>query len=117
MAVLVVDDDPAVRLSCGLIFKRAGFFVMDACCADQALEIWSEAPRAFDVLVTDFDMPGLTGIELAQMLCEKKPGLGVVLISGLMDEQTPLPPRVHFLRKPFSTDALVNAVKQSVAWN
>jgi len=114
ITVLLVDDDPGIRLSCGMILKRAGFLVVDAACADQALSIWDRAPRPFDVLVTDYNMPGRNGVELAELLFARKPDLGVVLISGMCSEELTLPYGISFLQKPFSPMNLVESIRVSL---
>jgi two-component system cell cycle sensor histidine kinase/response regulator CckA len=84
-----------------LILKKAGYSVVDASCADQAQVAWGQV--AFDILVTDYDMPGRNGVELAELLRSQKPDLNVVLISGLSLEGVMLPCGVRFLQKPFTT--------------
>lgn len=113
-SVLLVDDDPGIRLSCGMVLKRAGFLVVDASSADQALLLWDQAPHPFDVLVTDYNMPGRNGVELAELLCARKPELGVVLISGMCAEELNLPYGLSFLQKPFHPVDLVDSIRLSL---
>jgi len=78
--VLVVDDEHLVADTLGIIFKRAGFCTLTAYDAAGALEI--AAAIAPDILVSDVDMPGMNGVELAMTLLERLPECRVLLFSG-----------------------------------
>jgi CheY-like chemotaxis protein len=97
-----------------MVLKRAGFVVVDAASADQALSVWAQAPRPFDVLVTDYNMPGRNGVELAELLHARKPDLGVVLISGMSSEDLDLPFGISFLQKPFHPSELLESIRLSI---
>jgi CheY-like chemotaxis protein len=81
---LVVDDDPAIRsLTVRVLHSLPGggevIACADGCAAVKAL---AAAPEAYDLLVTDFDMPGLDGFELAALVRQLRPRLPILLISG-----------------------------------
>lgn len=78
--VLVVDDERLVADTLGIIFKRAGFCTLTAYDAAGALEI--AAAIAPDILVSDVDMPGMNGVELAMTLIKRLPECKVLLFSG-----------------------------------
>jgi DNA-binding NtrC family response regulator len=78
--VLVVDDEHLVADTLGVIFERAGFCTLTAYDAAGALEI--AAAIAPDILVSDVDMPGMNGVELAMTLLERLPECRVLLFSG-----------------------------------
>jgi DNA-binding NtrC family response regulator len=78
--VLVVDDEHLVADTLGIIFKRAGFCTLTAYDAQGALEI--AAAIAPDILVSDVDMPGMNGVDLAMTLLKLLPECRVLLFSG-----------------------------------
>jgi DNA-binding NtrC family response regulator len=78
--VLVVDDEHLVADTLAIIFKRAGFCTFKAYDAKGALEIANAI--APDILVSDIDMPGMNGVDLAMTLLEILPECRVLLFSG-----------------------------------
>jgi len=78
--VLVVDDEHLVADTLGIIFKRAGFCTLTAYDAQGALEIASAITP--DILVSDVDMPGMNGVDLAMTLLKLLPECRVLLFSG-----------------------------------
>jgi PAS domain S-box-containing protein len=80
--VLVVDDEPAICHAVGGSLQRIGYEVALANSARQGLEIFSAAPEAFDAVITDLNMPGMTGPDLAARLFEIRPGIPVFLATG-----------------------------------
>lgn len=82
--ILVVDDDPLITLSTVDMLEDLGHTVIEANSAQRALEIL-ETGQAVDLLITDHVMPGMSGIELAAAVHEKRPTLPVILASGYGD--------------------------------
>jgi PAS domain S-box-containing protein len=110
--VLLVEDEPAVRSAARRILARAGYEVIEAADGQEGLTV-AGAVGGLDAVVSDVRMPGGSGIDFARALRERRPGLGVVLMSGyseelLMDGE-PAWPHV-FLDKPFTADGLLEAV-------
>jgi CheY-like chemotaxis protein len=105
--VLVVDDEPVVRTYMLRALGEAGFEVVVAGEEGEALALLGtgEAPTA-RVVVSDWTMPGMSGVQLAGILAERWPWLPVLLVSG----QEPTGWAWPFLRKPFTPDQLVQAV-------
>jgi two-component system, cell cycle sensor histidine kinase and response regulator CckA len=82
-SVLVVEDEAAIRRITTSVLTRAGYHVVPATDAAEALRAWDQAPDGFDLLLTDVLMPGpLTGLDLARKLLGQCPGLKVILMSG-----------------------------------
>lgn len=79
-AVLVVDDERLVADTLSLIFQRAGFATHTAYSAAEALRLASV--NAPDILLSDVDMPGTSGVDLAMTLLERTPDCEVILFSG-----------------------------------
>ncbi|BAV34202.1 histidine kinase [Sulfuricaulis limicola] len=90
--VLVVDDEPAVGEFMGELLQSWGLEVVVKPNGADAEALFAENPQHFDLVVTDQTMPRMTGIELAQRLMARRPGLPVILYTGyterLTDEQT-----------------------------
>jgi PAS domain S-box-containing protein len=79
---LCVDDEPSVLRTLDQALRVAGYEVWIASNATQALDMVHQAEKPFDLLVTDYRMPGPTGIELAYEVNRLFPNLPVVLITG-----------------------------------
>jgi len=83
--VLYVDDDDVVRLVVERLLQRAGWRTSSVASASEALEALAAAP--FDLVVTDFNMPSLSGLDLAVQLARSHPALPVVIISGYVSNE------------------------------
>jgi len=79
--ILLVEDEAPLRRLAALVLRRAGHEVIEADCAEAALDLLAEAD-APDILVSDVAMPGMDGLELARQLRGRWPGLPVLLLSG-----------------------------------
>jgi signal transduction histidine kinase len=82
--ILVVDDDPLIAMSTVDMLEDLGHTVIRANSGKRALELL-EAEPAVDVLMTDHAMPGMTGVELAEIARRKWPSLRVLLATGYAD--------------------------------
>ena len=80
ISVLLVDDDAAVLATTQRILERAGHLVVSCQSGDAALAALAE--QSFDVMVTDIQMPGLTGLKLLRAVREHDLDLPVVLVTG-----------------------------------
>ena len=116
MEIMVVDDEPMLRLVFSEILRDAGYSVSDAPTADEALAMLEDGcePR---VVVTDVHMPGeLDGFELAKVICRRWPHIGVFLVSGrLRPSEDELPDESRFLSKPVSPESLTSTVREVAA--
>lgn len=100
LRVLVVDDEPLLAGLVGDFFEDAGFSVVTAATADEALIILHQhASAPFDLLFTDVQMPGtMNGLQLAHICRHDFPHIGIVVASGFhKGEAAPF----DVLRKPF----------------
>ncbi len=93
-----------------------GNYVMEAGSGAQALEIL-ETGSPFDLVVTDYAMPGMNGFELAQRIKEKNPDLPIILATGYAE--LPRDRVIHFghLSKPYSSRDLAAALERAAAVN
>ena len=80
--VLVVDDEKDLLEMYERQLKRLDYKVTCSGDPDEALELFRHDPHSFDMLLTDLQMPKMTGVELADKIVEIKPGLPVILCSG-----------------------------------
>lgn len=114
--LLYVDDDPAIRRICQLVLARAGY---DVETADDGVRAWDALRSSdHDLLITDHQMPGLTGMELIRQLRRASMDLPVIMASGAMDEVALdelhwLECR-HILPKPFSPAQLLATVRDAL---
>ena len=109
--LLVVDDEPLVRLGTAEMLRDEGYEVDEADCAETALAF---APfDCFDCVVTDYLMPGLNGVELAHRIKADRPTLPILLLSGYADLEAfrALP----YVSKPCFGDDLARAVAELIA--
>lgn len=104
--VLFVEDDPLVREAVVRALEEAGFDVLVAPDGDKALAMLDAGLDA-DVVFSDVVMPGeVSGIDLAGLLRERRPGLPVVLATGYTDQRAVIP-GVQILAKPYEIDQVV----------
>lgn len=82
--VLLVDDQRSVRQAVALLFGVLGAEVEEADNAEAALRLFQ--PGKFDLVATDYKMPGMDGIELAQAIQSLAPGQKIIMISGYVDQ-------------------------------
>jgi signal transduction histidine kinase/CheY-like chemotaxis protein len=109
-AVLVADDDTAVRTVVTRMLEVLGFRVLVADSAEQAQRLEAECTDGIDVLVTDVVMTRMGGLGLAERLQARRPGLKVLFMSGHSEDAVrsdgALRPGTRFLPKPFTMAGL-----------
>jgi CheY-like chemotaxis protein len=117
LAVLIVEDEPAVRTLLQRYLQRLGYYVECAVSAETAIE-GLQAGRSFDIFLVDLTLPGLSGAELARRLLTEVPAARILLTSGHAfepDENVFPHHRVAFLRKPFPPAELLRKLHQFAA--
>lgn len=109
--VLVVEDEALIRLTVIGVLEDAGFEVVEAGSADEALELLDE--HQIQLLFTDVQMPGkLSGVDLAKAVALRFPDVGIVVVSGrLAPEDIDLPPAALFFSKPYDFARIVARLK------
>lgn len=111
--VLVVEDDPIVAMTVGTALEDAGFAVLSAANAEEALPFLSD--DGVDVLLSDVVMPGgMSGIDLAREARERRPGLPVILATGY-SEDIARATGIPVLAKPYRIDDLVGRIDAILA--
>jgi DNA-binding NtrC family response regulator len=113
--VLVVEDEPLVRIVATDAIADSGIMAWEAGDAAEALQVLGEHPQ-IGLVVTDVNMPGeLDGLALAQKLTDTRSDVAVIVTSGQVhvdDEE--LPERSAFLPKPYRTERLVELVHRTL---
>ncbi|SHI75795.1 PAS domain S-box-containing protein [Desulfatibacillum alkenivorans DSM 16219] len=84
--ILLVDDEPSLVQMTKQMLNRLGYETVTASDGKEAIKTLESAERRFDLLITDYSMPGFTGDQLALYVQEKFPGLPVVLCTGYSDK-------------------------------
>ena len=117
--ILLADDDAATRDLVRRALATDGHSVDSTQDGTEALEKLQGAPTAYDLLITDVQMPGLDGIALAEQGLAGYPKLRVLLMSGFADElgrAGKLKQKVSsVLTKPFTLEQIKAAVKAALA--
>ena len=106
--VLVVDDEAAVRSIAQRLLQAIGLETVLAESGSSALELVAEDPERFDVILLDVSMPGLDGVETANMILEQSPQTRILMCSGYSAVKLPqmLTESVDFLQKPYRLNQL-----------
>jgi CheY-like chemotaxis protein len=109
--VLVVDDEVLIRMTVVDALEDAGFVVIEAGTADEALEIIEQ--QAIHLLFTDIQMPGQrSGVDLAHEVATRFPDAGIIVASGrIRSDEINLPASAEFLSKPYDLDVVVERFK------
>jgi CheY-like chemotaxis protein len=110
--VLLVEDEPLVRLVTADILLEANFRVIEAGDAEEALRVL-KAEVAVDVLLSDVEMPpGMNGYELVGHVHREWPGVEIIVSSGReWPKENDLPPGAVFIAKPYLNATLVSHVQ------
>ncbi len=112
MNILVVEDEPIIRLGLATAIEDAGYGVLEAASADEALRRLMVSGD-YGVMVTDVDMPGsMNGIELAHYVRTRWPGIQILVISGKVGvAPSQLPPGALFMSKPYQEPRLLSMIE------
>jgi CheY-like chemotaxis protein len=111
--VLIVEDEFLLRMHADDMIQGAGFDVVEAANADQAIEVL-EARRDITVVFTDIQMPGsMDGLKLAQAVRGRWPPIKIVATSGHVNvKESDLPDGGRFLPKPYSPVEIVHVLRE-----
>lgn len=114
--VLIVDDEQALRQVAGRLLEKLGYVVQTASDGEEALQILEQGER-FDLVLTDVEMPRLTGIEMVEKIRVFLPEQKVLFTSGrttLQDGNAQAGPPQPFMPKPFSMTDLAQKVRSAI---
>ncbi|WP_339436606.1 MULTISPECIES: ATP-binding protein [unclassified Pseudomonas] len=117
-AVVVVEDDPAVRMLVVNVLDELGYTAHQAADARAALPLL-ESDLRVDLLVTDVGLPGMNGRQLAEIARQQRPGLKVLFMTGYAEKaaerQGFLEDGMNMVAKPFSIDLLATTIRSMIS--
>jgi CheY-like chemotaxis protein len=117
--ILLAEDEPSLRELVSTQLRNLSYKVITAVDGQDALDIMRTQSPAIDLLITDMVMPRVGGLDLASKLRMQNPALNVIFISGYpghdnADIHMTLPPKTHFLPKPFSLRELSQLIRAAL---
>jgi two-component system, cell cycle sensor histidine kinase and response regulator CckA len=116
--VLLVEDDAQVRLAARRVLESAGYRILEASSATEALRVAEASDVRIDLLLTDMVMPEMSGRELAVLFRERYPTVVTVFMSGYSEEavmrQGMLEPQTVFISKPFTPQTLSQRLREAL---
>ncbi len=117
--ILLVEDEPGVRLLARTVLADSGYTVLEAGGGRQALQIAKAHSGPIQLLLSDVVMPDLNGGELARLLTSLRPEMKSLFMSGHADSAlmrfVPTKGAIRLLAKPFTRDELLSAVRELLA--
>ena len=113
--VLVVEDEPLLRMLAVEVVEEAGFIAIEAQDADEAV-VLLESRTDITLLFTDINMPGsMDGLKLAHAVRNRWPPIKILVVSGLQQlESSDLPSNSCFFRKPYQPSEMVEELRSMV---
>jgi CheY-like chemotaxis protein len=112
--ILLVEDDTLVSMSTTAILEDLGHEVVEAPSGAAALAEMQNAP-AFDIVITDYTMPGMNGLELAEQIRSRWPGMPIILAGGQTELRDQAGLDLPRLMKPYSQDDLAKMLERLIA--
>lgn len=114
--LLLVEDEEQIRAIASTTLRKAGYTVLTAASAEEALQISTKHSGNIHLLITDVVMPGMNGVNLSHQLMTKRPTTKVLYISGYTDGELNMYETIKdqqaFLSKPFTPTELATTVRQ-----
>ncbi|EPJ97287.1 MULTISPECIES: response regulator [Pseudomonas] len=115
--VLIVEDDPAVRVLVSAVLSELGYAFVEAADANSAIPILQSGQR-IDLLISDVGLPGMNGRQLAEIGRQIRPDLRVLFITGYAEHAAVrggfLDPGMQMITKPFTFDLLTAKVREMI---
>ncbi len=108
--VLVADDNPQLRTLACKVLENAGFETCTAADGKQALELYKARQDEIRLLILDLVMPNMGGEEVAAAVRELSDDVRILFVSGYVPEETKHALKEPIIRKPYSIDALMEAL-------
>jgi signal transduction histidine kinase len=114
--ILLVEDYEALRRTAARVLQEAGYRVLEAGSAGEALAVLERRNEHVELLIADLVLPDLSGFELETRALDRLPKLTTVFISGYPEGVTPLriPENATILEKPFSPEVLTFTVRRAL---
>ena len=116
--ILFVEDEAFVREVTSQVLRSAGYRVLTAKNAAEAMQAYDRRSNEVELLLTDVVLPGETGRVLAARLRQRNPALNVLLVTGYAEQMgLRVGSQEECLAKPFSTEVLLRRVRQQLDRN
>jgi FixJ family two-component response regulator len=116
--IAVIDDDETMRIGLVMLIRSAGYAAQGFVSAEGFLELGRDAWSGFACVVTDIQMPGLSGIELKQRLSAARSPLPVIMITARnemgLEELAHSAGAICFLKKPFEAAVLIRCLEAAL---
>jgi two-component system, response regulator PdtaR len=114
--ILVVEDQPLIRMSLAETLEGAGFKVLEAADAGTGFRAMLDAD-CVELVIADVGLPGeMNGVTLAEAVIHHWPSTRIIVISGRPDaEELSLPPQAAFMPKPVAPSVLLNKVAEMLS--
>jgi two-component system chemotaxis response regulator CheY len=116
--IFIVDDNPDLTQMAEMVLSAEGYRCQLFCDPRQVLEVFANSATRPDLLLTDYEMGSMNGLELIEHCRHDMPDLKAVLLSGTVEASTALrhPVKInHFLSKPYQPKDLIALVKSLLA--
>ncbi|MDB5104846.1 MAG: sensor hybrid histidine kinase [Fibrobacteres bacterium] len=117
-AILLVEDEGAVRRLLAEVLRKSGFQVLEAKDGEEGLTVFNARPQGVDIVVSDVVMPRLGGLAMARRILYRQPDVPILFMSGYSEDPFTalnMPgSKCLFLHKPFSVKSLLAKVEEAV---
>lgn len=117
--ILLVEDEMPVRTFAARALSNKGYKIIEADCAETALELMEEHGSEVELIITDVIMPGMTGPQMIEEISPKYPEIKVIFMSGYAEEafvdNYGTERDFNFLAKPFTLKQLASKVKDVIS--
>lgn len=110
--ILLVEDDDSLRTAIERGLRQEGYAVTPAYDGEEALRLLEDHGCAYDVVICDYSMPGLTGGETVNAIRQRCPDQMVIYVSGFSSFPDDLKAHEAFLQKPVELDVLVAEIRR-----
>src|SRR3974390_2279900 len=116
--ILLVEDEPAVRIVTREALELGGYRVIEADGPDSALRFAADDSSHIDVLLTDIIMPGMNGAELARRVRQRRPNLVTLFMTGYAESEALRLATLEFrhahIQKPFTVSNLLSRIADAL---
>jgi FixJ family two-component response regulator len=116
--IAVIDDDESMRIGLITLVRSAGYVAQGFASAEGFLGLGRDAWRSFACVVTDIQMPGLSGIQLKQRLTAARSQLPVIMITSRneagLEERAHAAGAICFLKKPLEAAVLIRCLESAL---
>ncbi|CAG35754.1 hybrid sensor histidine kinase/response regulator [Desulfotalea psychrophila] len=116
--ILFIEDDQEQLETTPRILKTLGYKITTASSPNAAYKLITDAPKYFHLVVSDYDMPEMNGIELAKKVEKIAPHIPFMIVSGrrnITEYAAKAPNVINVLMKPYSKTALATTIRQAIA--